>query len=197
MFLLIAPSGIPIQGISAPGGWRNHLIEKNRVVIPESIEEKMERYDKFVSLFWLSLGLTILFGSYKIGLGRLSHPGGGLFVFVLGMCLSLLALVIFISVCRKKEKVTESVSRLWVGLKWRNPIYLLISLIIYTLIITKLGYVFSTILLLVFLFNVIERQKWKVVLFEAISFTFLSYLVFGVWLQIRFPRGIFELLVGL
>ena len=157
----------------------------------------MERYDKFVSLFWLSLGLTISFGGYKIGLGRLSNPGGGLFVFVLGMCLSLLALVIFISVCGKGGKITESNPRLWVGLKWRNPIYLLIALIIYTSVITKLGYLLSTTLLLVFLFNVIERQKWKTVLLGAISSTLLSYLVFGVWLQIRFPRGIFENLVGL
>ena len=157
----------------------------------------MERYDKFISLFWLSLGLATIFGGYKIGLGRLSNPGGGLFIFVLGMCLSLLALVIFVSVCRKGGRVTESVSKLWVGLKWRNPIYLLIALIIYTLVITKLGYLLSTTLLLVFLFNVIERQKWKVVLFGAILSTLLSYLVFGVWLQVRFPRGIFEILAGL
>ena len=157
----------------------------------------MERYDRFVSLFWLSMGLTIAFGGYKIGLGRLSNPGGGLFIFVLGMGLSLLALLIFISVCGKEGRVTESVSKLWVGLKWRNPIYILISLMIYTFIIKQLGYLLSTTLLLVFLFNVIERQKWKVVLFGAIVSTLLSYFVFGVWLQIRFPRGIFEILAGL
>lgn len=157
----------------------------------------MERYDKFISLFWLFLGLTVIYGGYKIGLGRLSNPGGGLFIFVLGMCLSLLALIIFISVCSKGGKITESVPSLWVGLKWKNPIYILTALIIYTFIIIKLGYLLSTTVLLIFLFNVIERQKWKVVLFEAILSVLLSYLVFGVWLQIRFPRGIFEILVGL
>jgi putative tricarboxylic transport membrane protein len=157
----------------------------------------MERYDKFIGLFWLSLGLTIIFGGYKIGLGRLSNPGGGLFIFVLGMCLLLLAFVIFVSSYLRKIKDNKSVPSLWVGLKWKNPIYILIALIIYTLMITKLGYLLGTTLLLVFLFNVIERQKWKVVLFGAISATLLSYLVFGVWLQIRFPRGLFESLVGL
>jgi len=156
----------------------------------------MGRYDKFVSFFWLSLGLVVIYGGYKIGLGRLNNPGGGLFIFILGVCLFLLALIIFVGSCSKKMKDTPSVVTLSVNWKWENPFYILLALIIYTFAIAKLGYCLSTIFLLIFLFNVIERQKWKTVMFEALLTVFLSFLFFGIFLEVRFPRGPFEILIG-
>ncbi len=156
----------------------------------------MARYDKFISYFWLFLGLVVIYGGYKIGLGRLNNPGGGLFIFILGVCLFLLALTIFVSSCSKKMKGTLSMSTLLADWKWKKPFYIFLALIIYTLVIAKLGYCLSTIFLLIFLFNVIERQEWKTVMLEVFLTVFLSFLSFGIFLEVRFPRGPFEILIG-
>jgi hypothetical protein len=156
----------------------------------------MERYDKFNSLFWFGLGLVIIYGGCKIGLGKLNSPGGGLFVLVLGVFLSFLALIFFISSCTRKLKDTGSSIRLWAGLKWKHPIYILIALVIYTLVTPKVGYILATTSLMLFLFGLFERHKWKWAIGGAILTGALSYLVFGLWLQVRFPRGIIEVLIG-
>ena len=156
----------------------------------------MGRYDQYISFFWLFLGLVVIYGGYKIGLGRLNNPGGGLFIFILGVCLVLLALIILMHSCSKKLKDTPSMSTLLVNWKWKNPFYIFLALIIYTLVIDKLGYSLSTIFLLIFLFKVIEYQKWKTVIFAAFLTVFLSFLIFGIFLEVRFPRGPFEILIG-
>lgn len=154
----------------------------------------MERNDKFSSFFWLCLGLIIIYSAYKLRLGNLRQPGPGLFIFIMGICLSLLALGVFISSCRREIKGTQSVLSLWAGLEWKLPIYIFIILLIYSIIL-KLGYLLSTTFLMVFLFGLFERKKWKFVIVGAVLSVLISYLVFGVWLQIRFPRGVFEDLI--
>lgn len=156
----------------------------------------MGRYDQYISIFWLSLGLVVIYGGYRIGLGRLNNPGGGLFIFILGVCLIVLALIIFIHSCSKKLKDTPLMSTLLVNWKWKNPFYIFLALLIYTLVIDKLGYSFSTIVLLIFLFKVLEYQKWKTVMFAAFLTVFLSFIIFGIFLEVRFPRGPFEMLIG-
>jgi len=159
-------------------------------------KKRMEKYDKFTSIFWLGLGLVIIYGACKIGLGRLSNPGGGLFVLVLGIFLSCLALIIFISSRTRKLKDTDYDISLWVGLKWQYPIYILTALFIYTLITPKVGYIPATTFLMLFLFALFEHHKWKLAISEAILAGLLSYLVFGPWLQVRLPRGVLEVLFG-
>lgn len=156
----------------------------------------MEKYDKFSSIFWFGLGLVIIYGACEIGLGRLNSPGGGLFIFVLGVFLALLALIILISSWAREIKDTGSRASLWAGLKWKYPVYILAGLLIYILIIPKFGYILATIFLMLFLFGLFEHHKWKVVILEAIICGLVSYFVFGPWLQVRLPRGVLEILIG-
>lgn len=158
--------------------------------------KEMQRYEKFISLFWLFLGFVIIIGAIKIGLGSLNNPGGGLFILILGTCLSLLALINFIRSHSKWIKSNRPMIRTWTDLKWEKALYIMIALTIYTFIISTLGYCLSTFFLLMFLFNTFEHQKWKVVAFEAILSVFLSYILFGILLEVRFPRGLFETLIG-
>ena len=156
----------------------------------------MEKYDRFGSLFWFVLGLGIIYGGCKIGVGRLSHPGGGLFILVLGLALSLLAAMIFVGSVAKKMQDARSEIVLWAGLKWEYPIYILVALLLYTFIMPKVGYMPATIFLMVFLFGLFEHHRWKWVIGEAVLAGVLSYFIFGPWLQVRFPRGILEVLAG-
>ena len=156
----------------------------------------MRKYDKYVSFFWLFLALVIIYGAYKLELGILRNPGPGLFIFILGIFLLALALALLISSCIKQINDEGSELRLWAGLKWQKPIYILTGFLIYTLIIKITGYCLSTFLLLIFLFNVIERQRWELVIFETALVVFFSFLIFGVFLQIQFPKGLLEILAG-
>ena len=39
----------------------------------------MGKADQFSSIFWLILGLAVVYGSNRLGLGTLTHPGPGFF----------------------------------------------------------------------------------------------------------------------
>jgi len=67
-----------------------------------------------------------------------------------------------------------------------------LALLVYVLTFTYFGFLISTFMMLLFLFKAIEHQKWSVAVLEAILASIISFLVFGLWLDVQFPRGIIE-----
>lgn len=156
----------------------------------------MESHDRYCGLFWLGLGVAAIYGARKIGIGHLNSPGGGLFIFLLGLCLLLLAAIILIASFKKEMKGSPSGPGLWRGVRWQYPVYILGALFFYTLIARPLGYILATLALMLFLLGLFNPRQWKSVIWQAVLVGFLSYLVFGPWLQVRFPRGILENFIG-
>lgn len=79
----------------------------------------------------------------------------------------------------------------WVGPYWKRVITTIISLAVYALILTRLGYLLSTLLLMVFLFWTPEYKKWTVILIKAMLSVGITYFVFDRWLDCQLPKGIF------
>lgn len=70
------------------------------------------------------------------------------------------------------------------------------ALIAFALVFKWMGFLLSTFLLLLFLLKGLEPQRWRVALAVSIITIVLCYLVFGVFLEFRFPAGILEKIVG-
>jgi putative tricarboxylic transport membrane protein len=119
----------------------------------------------------------------RFGLGSFTYPKAGLFPFLVGLVIILIAVILFITA--KPKKVTPII-----GVRWKNLLLVLVSLIFYPLALNWLGFPMTNLLFMIFILKVIEPQRWSVTLMVAVLSTSFIYLVFSLWLKVDFPKGI-------
>ena len=150
---------------------------------------KRER-DKMSALVWLGVALGICFGSVRLHLGDLHKPGPGLFPFLAGAILGILSFFVFLQSFKGLPGNERKAF-------WSNPqrglkiIYITIALILYAIGMNYLGFIFGTILFLVFNLRSIYPQRWSVVLVVSTLAALFSYGIFQYWLGVPLPGGIF------
>lgn len=150
----------------------------------------MKKLDRFSSIFWLLIGIYGCVHAYKLGLGKLREPGPGFIFFLAGAFLSVLSLINILGTFFMTEEENETKKQLWSGLRWKKNIIVLAGLVASIYSFSFLGFFVSTFLLLVLLFRVIEPMTWWNTILFGILTTSLVYLVFGLWMNVPFPRGL-------
>jgi len=83
----------------------------------------------------------------------------------------------------------EKEIHLWRGLRWKKVILVFVILFSYALFFEKVGFLICTFLLLMSLFQWVDRQKWYWVYVGSLGITLLCYALFKIWLQIQLPVG--------
>lgn len=144
--------------------------------------------DFFSSLFWLGIGVGVCYGGYDLELGTLHDPGSGFIFFWVGIIMVGLSLAILVKAIREKDQAGEMRSLL-VNVHWKKIVAVLAVLFLYAYAFTLLGFILSTVLLLIFLFKAVEPQRWSVAIIGAVGSSLVAYLVFQVWLGSQLPRG--------
>jgi len=109
--------------------------------------------------------------------------------FWVGVIMIGLSLAILIRAIREKA-VKGEMKAIWLGISWKKMISVLVALFIYAYLFTILGFILSTVLLLIFLFKAVEPQKWSWAILGAIVSTLAAYGVFRIWLQCQLPQGL-------
>jgi putative tricarboxylic transport membrane protein len=135
----------------------------------------------------LLVGVASSIEAWRLGLGSVHSPGVGFLPFLVGVSLSLLALcslIIDITAARTKEGKDE----------FFGPFVMRVVLVVcfmglYVVLLPVAGYLLSTFLLFVFLFKTAGVRRWSSTLTASLLTTCASYLLFGYWLGIRFPKG--------
>jgi hypothetical protein len=155
---------------------------------------ELKKNDRYTSLVWAGFGIYIAFEGCQLKLGTFHNPGCGFLVFGAGAILSILSTVLFIQTFFSKNG--EGIKILWKGVQWFKGIKLMASLFIYVLVLKWMGFLMSTFLLLFFLFQGLESQKWRVSLLLSVISTAVCYLIFSTFLEFRFPEGILEKVFG-
>jgi putative tricarboxylic transport membrane protein len=148
----------------------------------------MKSNDARSSLIWLGIALLICWGSVRLSLGDLRHPGPGFFSFVAGALLGLLSLLLFL---HSRKKASDEKKKAF----WPHPdgtrrmIWTLAALLLYVIGMKYAGFFGSTLLFLGFLLRVIGREKWPAVFSVTFLAAIISYGVFQYWLDVQLPRG--------
>ncbi len=156
----------------------------------------MGKMDQASSIFWMSLGLIVIYGSYRLGFGTPQHPGSGFLPLLAGVVLcGFSALVFFQGRRTQGVRVKGAASQLWAGMAWLKPAYIVVALLAYAMAFESLGFLLATPALLIYLFKGVEPETWPRAVVTALVVTLISYALFGVWLQIQFPRGFLERLL--
>lgn len=150
----------------------------------------MERYDRIISLIWIALGAGQCLESWLLGLGSVAEPGTGFMPFVVGLILIALSTLLLVESTLKGMNTPATRVSPWAEIQWKRIIYVIILLLVYSLLLPKLGYLIATFLLMVFLLRSMEPLSWPAAVTVGVLTSVVSYLIFNVWLQVSFPRGI-------
>jgi hypothetical protein len=143
------------------------------------------------SIFWMAIGVYTAIHAYRLGLGRLRHPGRGFVFFAAALLLIILGAIDLAGTFVKRPKVPQGKdeSPLWQGFQWKRVILVLGGLSAYTYFLNTGGFWLCSFLLMVFLFKGVESTKWWIAIVSSFITTLLSFAVFKVWLGVEFPRG--------
>ena len=140
----------------------------------------------------MAMGIGISYGGYDLHLGNLRDPGPGFMFFWVGVIMIGLSLIVLIKAVREKGQRGE-LKVLWTQIRWKKVLLVLAALSVYAYVLTPLGFIPTTILLLIFLFKAVEPQKWSYAILGAVVCTLAAYGLFGFWLGCQLPQGLLGL----
>ena len=149
----------------------------------------MKKSFLITDLAWIGFAGVVCYGGLRLGFGSFQQPHAGFMPFLSGLVLGLLALIDLVSglVARWKDEKTDH--EIWGNIHWGKILLTLAVLSVYTAFFTTVGFTLSTILLLLFLFRVMEPKPWWVVLVSSVVCTVLFYVGFKIGLDSQLPRG--------
>ncbi len=123
-------------------------------------------------------------------LGSLNAPGSGFIFFWMGIVMVGLSLGVLIQAMGEAAAPGELKKILWTEIRWKKIISVLAALLLYAYFFATLGFILSTIPLLIFLFKVVEPQSWMKAILGSIITTLAAYGVFQLWLGSQLPSGL-------
>ncbi|WP_434512711.1 tripartite tricarboxylate transporter TctB family protein [Desulfitobacterium sp. AusDCA] len=147
-----------------------------------------------------ALGIAVLTCVYlvealKLDFGSPKAPGEGFMPIIAAILVILLCAVLFVSELIGKKETIQEID-MWEedeegeSTGFKKPIIVIISLIIYPLILTDLGFILSTIPLIFINLRTMKYRNWVSSLIVSIIATLVAYFVFSSWLSVYFPKGI-------
>lgn len=149
---------------------------------------KIDNTELWSGIFGLALSVFVIWQAYSLGLGVVTDPGSGYVMFYAGLLMALFSLIILYGA------VTEGgptfLSR-WEGVLWTKPLIVISALIVFALLFETLGFLPSTMLLLITLLRVIDPVAWTRAIPIAILVPLLAWYVLDRLLLIQLPAGVF------
>ena len=122
-------------------------------------------------------------------IGTFQNPGYGLFPLLIGILLSLLSFVLLLGSILRNHSGKETLSPSGGQKRRYKVIATVLIMILYALTLDRLGFLFVTFVLLFLLFKAIGQQSIRFSLGVAIGVSFISYLLFKVFLSVPLPEG--------
>ena len=138
------------------------------------------------AFFWVAVGLLACYGASRLGLGSVAEPGAGFIFFWSGLVLIILSLIVFADAVRSSEDTVREMPET----NWPKIVLVLFALLLYAFFLEKLGFVFTTFVLMSFLLGCIQDAGWVRSFAVAGAAALTSYAMFELWLKIRLPKGI-------
>lgn len=149
----------------------------------------MKKADLIPAAIWMGMGGMVAGMAYYMKLGTLATPGPGLMPFILGVLLAVFGFFIFMRSIPAWKKGDEETG-MWSGVEFLKLILVLGSLLGYTFLLPKVGFVPMAFLLLLVLFKVIGAQRWLWALISSGVTVAIAFFLFVVLLNLELPAGL-------
>ena len=160
-------------------------------MLAKRLFNSMNKFDQLFLGVWVVIAILVAILSLRLGVGTFSGPGPGLFPFVFAIFLGTTSTIYWITSHFKQTRASNAQIPPET-IYWKRPSVVVLFLIIYSLCLTRIGYLISTFILLFILFNIGlgTKRKWKMAIIGAVATAVTSYLIFNKLLQIPLPKGI-------
>lgn len=139
--------------------------------------------DRLSGMALLLLAVFVMIETRVLPLGTHSRPGPGYLPLLLSSFLAILGIILIV-----RGRLSSS----WRSVKWSEGLHALAILagcVFTTLAMETLGYRLTMLILMVFLFGVMERLKWWMVFSLSVGLSFGSFWLFDTMLKVILPRG--------
>ena len=151
---------------------------------------RLDNSEFWTGILGLALGIFVIRSGLHLKLGSINDPGSGYVLFYTGILMCLFAASIIVAAVTEGGPTFAS---RWDGARWGKPVVIIAALVVYSVALDQLGFLVSTIPLLLLLLRAIDPVRWTL----AVPLAVLAPV--GVWwvlkrgLLIQLPSGIFEI----
>ena len=150
----------------------------------------LDNAELWAGLFWLALGVFVVFAGRDLGTGTLAAPGSSFLPFWARLLMCGLALAVVAGAARHGG---QAIASLWAGTRWPKVLLIVASLAAYATVLDVLGFLVATVPLMLVLLRGIDPVRWRTALPIAVLSTLGVWWVLKRLLLIQLPAGIFEI----
>jgi len=143
--------------------------------------------DRPSSIFFFFLSVAICLASLQLRAGSFEAPGPMVFPLLLGLCLLLLSIILFV---QSGPTSPANLSEVLSPGELVSVIYFMGIFFLCVFIFEPMGFVTSIFVLIVLLLKVIGDKKTVSALLYGLTMTLSVYLIFVKILGVRLPKGV-------
>jgi putative tricarboxylic transport membrane protein len=149
-------------------------------------------HDLVSGVFWLGISVFVGVQYVEVGVGTFRSPGPGFMPFLAACFLGILAVILILKSYLSERGLVVG-ANFWRGTKWKKSLFVFLSLCLYSLFLTRIGYLISTFVLMIYLLGQVEKSRWWIRLIVSLIITSTSYIIFSDWLGVPLPKGITDI----
>jgi hypothetical protein len=147
----------------------------------------MDKGEVTGGIAWLCLAAAVGWMSLKLGIGEFRNPGSGFVPFLGSLVLALFACLLIAGGVRRKGP--SPTAPRWQGRRWGLNLAVAAALILYSLLLVKLGYILATLGLMAVLLG-LGRMRPGAVIVGSLLAVLLTYGLFHGVLKVPLPSGL-------
>jgi putative tricarboxylic transport membrane protein len=141
-------------------------------------------------LIGLALGGFVIWSGLKLKLGTINDPGSGYVLFYTGILMCVFAVTIIVGAVTEGGPTFGS---RWENTRWTKPLVIIACLTAFSFALDPLGFLLSSIPLMVLLLRLIDPVRWSLAIPIAVLVPLGMWWILKHLLLIQLPSGIFEI----
>src|SRR4051794_4312365 len=151
---------------------------------------KLNNSELWGGLIGLALGIFVIRSGIKLKLGTINDPGSGYVLFYTGILICLFAAAIVVAAITERGPTFGS---RWENARWTKPVIVIVCLIAFSIALDPLGFLLSSIPLMVLLLRMIDPVRWSLAIPIAVLVPLGMWWLLKRLLLIQLPSGVFQI----
>ncbi|HSR12393.1 MAG TPA: tripartite tricarboxylate transporter TctB family protein [Thermodesulfobacteriota bacterium] len=152
------------------------------------MERTQSHYNRVAAIVFMAVSVFFAFYARSVEIGTWNEPGPGFLPFWAAMTLGAMSVALLIGSYAKKAWAARP-SFFPQSDSWKRVAATFLALIVYNLLLPRLGFTITTFFFLFFLVRFIFPQTWLRTLTVAVAGSVIARLLFINFLETQLPKG--------
>src|SRR6476659_8094975 len=153
-----------------------------------NVKFRLNNSELWGGLIGLALAIFVVRQGLKLKLGTIHEPGSGFVLFDIGILMCLFAASILVAAVTEGGPTFGS---RWENTRWTKPLLVIVCLIAFSFALNPLGFLLSSIPLMLLLLRLIDPGRWTLAIPVAVLVPTGMWWVLKRLLLIQLPSGTF------